>query len=52
MGLKHSVHRQPDVVVLDKAGDFRHIVDESVPGDTKAACKEKEKVQRYQDLAR
>ena len=39
-------------MVLDKAADFCHIIDVAVPGDTRFACKEKEKVQKYQDLAR
>ena len=45
-------HRRPDVVVLDKAADLCHIIDVAVPGDTRVASKEKEKVQKYQDLAR
>ena len=45
-------HRRPDVVVLDKHENMCHLIDIAVPGDSRVASKENEKVQKYQDLAR
>ena len=45
-------HRRPDVVVLDKHEKMCHLIDIAVPGDSRVASKENEKVQKYQDLAR
>ena len=45
-------HRRPDVVVLDKHEKMCHLIDIAVPGDSRVEAKEKEKVQKYQDLAR
>ena len=45
-------HRRLDVVVLDKHEKMCHLIDIAVPGDSRVASKENEKVQKYQDLAR
>ena len=45
-------HRRPDIVVLDKEEKRCQLIDIAVPGDSRVALKEKEKVQKYQDLAR
>ena len=45
-------HRRPDIVVLDKEGKRCQLIDIAVPGDSRVELKEKEKVQKYQDLAR
>ena len=45
-------HRRPDVVILDKHEKMCHLIDIAVPGDSRVAVKENEKVQKYQDLAR
>ena len=45
-------HRRPDVVVLDKHEKMCHLIDKAVPGDSRVASKENEKVQKYHDLAR
>ena len=41
--------RRPDIVVKDKELDHTWIIDIAVPGDARV---EKEKVEKYQDLAR
>ena len=45
-------HRWPDVVVLDKQANTCHLVDIAVPADSRVDAKEKEKIKKYQDLAR
>ena len=45
-------HRRPDVVVLDKKEKTCYLVDVAVPGDSRVESKEKEKIHKYQDLAR
>ena len=45
-------HRRPDVVLLDKTKKMCHLIDIAVPGDTRVASKEMEKIEKYQDLAR
>ena len=45
-------HRRPDVVVLDKHEKMCHLIDIAVPGDSRIASNENEKVHKYQDLAR
>ena len=46
-----QAHR-PDIVVKDKEMDNTWIIDIAVPGDARVEDKEKEKVEKYQDLAR
>ena len=42
--------RRPDIVVKDKELDHTWIIDIAVPGD--ARVEDKERVEKYQDLAR
>ena len=44
--------RRPDIVVKDKELNHTWIIDIAVPGDDRVEDKEKEKVEKYQDLAR
>ena len=44
--------RRPDIVVQDKENDHTWIIDIAVPGDARFKEKEREKVEKYQDLAR
>ena len=44
--------RRPDIVVKDKELDHTWIIDIAVPGDARVEDKEKEKVEKYQNLAR
>ena len=44
--------RRPDIVVKDKELDHTWIIDIAVPGDARVEDKEKEKIEKYQDLAR
>jgi len=44
--------RRPDLVVVDKKKRTCKIIDFAVPGDSRIEDKEKEKVEKYQDLAR
>ena len=44
--------RRPDIVVLDKEMDHTWVIDIAVPGDGRVEEKEKEKREKYQDLAR
>ena len=44
--------RRPDIVVLDKELDHVWVIDIAVPGDGRVEEKEKEKREKYQDLAR
>ena len=42
--------RRPDVVVVDRDGKTCNVIDIAVPGDAGIFEKEKEKVEKYQDL--
>lgn len=44
--------RRPDIVVKEKGLDHTWIIDIAVPGDSRIEEKEKEKIEKYQDLAR
>ena len=44
--------RRPDLVVVDKEKRTCKIVDFAVPGDSRIKEKEKEKIEKYQDLRR
>ena len=44
--------RRPDLVVIDKMKRTRKIIDFAVPGDSRIKEKEKEKIEKYQDLRR
>ena len=44
--------RRPDIIVMDKEMDHTWIIDIAVPGDSRIEEKEREKVEKYQDLAR
>ena len=45
-------HRRPDIVVLEKQAKRALIIDIAVPGDCRVDEKEKEKMERYEELAR
>ena len=42
--------RRPDLVVVDKKRRTGKIIDFGVPGDSRIEEKEKEKIEKYQDL--
>ena len=42
--------RRPDLVVVDKKDRSCKIIDFAVPGDSRIGEKEKDKMQKYQDL--
>ena len=44
--------RRPDIVVKDKEIDHTWIIDIAVPGDSRTEEKEREKIEKYQELAR
>ena len=44
--------RRPDMIIVDKKNNKCQIIDFAVPFDTRVAEKEKEKIFKYQDLAR
>ena len=44
--------RRPDLVVVDKKERSCEIIDFAVPGDSKIEEKEKDKIEKYQDLGR
>ena len=44
--------RRPDMIIVDKKNNKCQIIDFAVPFDTRVAAKEKEKIFKYQDLAR
>ena len=44
--------RRPDLIVIDKAKKLCQIIDFAVPFDSKVVEKEREKTEKYQDLAR
>ena len=43
---------RPDLVVVDKKRRTCKIIDFAVPGDSRIEEKEKEKIEKYQDLRR
>ena len=44
--------RRPDLVLVDKKRGTCKIIDFAIPGDSRIEEKEKEKVEKYQDLRR
>ena len=44
--------RRPDLVVVDKKNRACQVIDFAVPGDSRIEDKEREKIEKYQDLAR
>ena len=44
--------RRPDMIIVEKKNNKCQIIDFAVPYDTRVDEKEKEKIQKYQDLAR
>ena len=44
--------RRPDLVFIDKKNKLCKIIDVAIPGDSRIESKEREKVEKYQDLAR
>ena len=44
--------RRPDLVVVDKKERSCKIIDFAVPGDSRIEQKEKDKIEKYQDLGR
>ena len=44
--------RRPDLVVVDKKERSCKIIDFAVPGDSRIEEKEKDKIEKYQDLRR
>ena len=49
----HIIEAQrPDFVVVDKKERICKIIDFAVPGDSRIAEKEKDKIEKYQDLRR
>ena len=42
--------RRPDIMVIDKANKTCQIIDIAVPSDQNVAKKEKEKIDKYQEL--
>ena len=44
--------RRPDVVLVDKKERTCKVIDFAVPGDSRIEDKEREKIEKYQDLAR
>ena len=44
--------RRPDLVVVDKKERSCKIIDFAVPGDSMIEEKEKDKIEKYQDLGR
>ena len=45
------VHRKPDIVVLEKGSRKCFIIDVAIPGDTRIASKEEEKIEKYKALS-
>ena len=45
------VHRKPDIVVLEKGSRKCLIIDVAIPGDTRIASKEEEKIEKYKALS-
>ena len=48
----HIEARRPDLIIVDKERNTCQIVDFAIPGDHRVETKEKEKREKYQDLAR
>ena len=44
--------RRPDMIIVEKKDKKCEIIDFAVPYDTRVDEKEKEKIQKYQELAR
>ena len=44
--------RRPGLVVVDKKGRSCKIIDFAIPGDSRIEKKEKDKIEKYQDLGR
>ena len=44
--------RRPDLVLVDKKDRSWKIIDFAVPGDSRIQEKEKDKIEKYQDLGR
>ena len=44
--------RRPDLIIVDKERNTCQILDFAIPGDHRVEMKEKEKREKYQDLAR
>ena len=44
--------RRPDLVVVDRKERSSKIIDFAVPGDSRIEEKEKDKIEKYQDLGR
>ena len=52
-GTDHVIEaRRPDLVVVDKKERSCKIIDFAVPGDSRIEEKEKDKIEKYQDLGR
>ena len=45
-------HNKPDILILDKRKRECHIIDVACPFDTRVKEKEREKIEKYQDLKR
>ena len=45
-------HRRPDIILVDKKNHTATIIDIAVPGDSRVAAKEQDKITVYQDLKR
>ena len=45
-------HKRPDLAEVDKQQAVCQIIDVAVPGDARVELKEKEKIDKYQDLAK
>ena len=48
----HIEARRPDLIIVDKEKKICQIVDFAIPGDHRVEMKEREKREKYQDLAR
>ena len=49
----HTIEaRRPDIVIIDKVEKSAIIVDGAIPGDKRIYDKEKEKIEKYQDIKR
>ena len=46
------VKRKPDIVIVNKVEKTAVIVDVEIPGDRRIIYKEKEKIEKYQNLKR
>ena len=44
--------RRPDIILIDKKEPKGIIIDTAVPADVRAGKKEREKMEKYQDLKR